>query len=121
MMIIRGQNKDIIHKNAITLYDRYGNKGDTITASEKYEYLCANVDSHDRVFVGRIFLRSGRFRLSIYTTDGLSLIEKKTFNVIYLPDKETCAVRHYMVCLTPTLIAVGSMDKKLYFIQVPSE
>ena len=117
MMIIWDQNKDIIQQNSISLYDRYGNKGDTITSSEKYEYLRAAVDSQDRVFVGQIFLPSGRFKLSIYKIEDQRFIVLKKFKEVQLvkPHKTW----HSMVCLTPTLLALANMDKKLYFIKVP--
>ena len=117
MMIIWDQKKDITQQNSISLYDRYGNKGDTITSSEKYEYLRAAVDSQDRVFVGQIFLPSGRFKLSIYKIEDQRFTELKKLKEVQLvkPQKTW----HSMVCLTPTLLALANMDKKLYFINVP--
>ena len=90
MMIIRNQH-------AITLYDRYGNKGDTITASENHEFLHAAVDSQDRVFVGQIFLYTGRFKLSIYKIEDQRFIVLKKFKEVQLviPDWRW----HSMVCL----------------------
>ena len=118
MMIIREQNKDISHKHAISLYDRYGTKGDTITAKEEREFLFADVDRQDRVFVGQIFTLSGRFKLSIYKVEDQRFIVLKKFKEVQLHVPERKAW-HSMVCLTPTLLALANMDRKLYFIKVP--
>ena len=121
MIIIRCHDRHITSKNTIAMWDRYGHKGSVVAASEEQEFLFAAVDSRDRVFLGRIFPNSGKFNLSIYTIEGQSIKEKKKFNVLYLPGKEIALVGHHMVCLTPTLIAIGNMDKELYFIKVPRE
>ena len=103
-------------KSAITMY-KDGQRGITITASREDEYLYAAVDSKDRVFVGRVCISSGIFKLTVYTVQGKCLTEQMKFNDLQLT--RMTHVWHYMVCLTPTLLALANLDRKLYFIRVP--
>ena len=119
-LITRSYSTTVPQMNAITLYDRNGTRGNCIKATEGYEYLQAAVDSLDRVFVGRVHASSGTFRLTIYRLEGLCFVEEVRFKDLKLPLKPHHGW-HYMVCLTPHLLALGTMDKKLYFIHIHIE
>ena len=116
-IIARSYSTNIIHRNAITIYNRDGQMGSSVKACEEQEYLHAAVDSQDRVFVGHVLFKSSSFRLSIYKVEGLQLIEEVTFKDLSLP--KASRAWHYMVSLTPSLLALANRDKKLYFIKVP--
>ena len=90
----------------------------TITASEHHEFLHAAVDSQDRVFVGQIFLYTGRFKLSIYK------IEDQKIHCT--EEIQRGAISHTRLALafhgmpypnSPCIRAIWT--KKLYFIKLP--
>ena len=68
----------------VTVFDREGHVGSSITASDDDEYLYAAVDSVDRVLVARVRYGSDVFRLTRYTLQGTTLIKQMTFKALKL-------------------------------------
>ena len=116
-MITSSYDKPRRNSSTVTLYDRNGRVGSSIEAKETNEFVYATVDSEDRVYVAHINPSSGSFRLSIYTVQGLHLIERVRFRALFLSPCKS--VWYYMVSLTPRVLALASLERKLYFFKLP--
>ncbi|XP_041471417.1 tripartite motif-containing protein 15-like [Lytechinus variegatus] len=106
----------IMTPSTVTVFDRDGHVGSSITASDDTEYLLAAVDSQDSVLVARVRVGSDTICLTRYTLDGTRLTEQVCFKPLQLHAR--CqSFWSYMVSLTPNMLAFKS-KRRLYFIEI---
>lgn len=106
----------IMTPSTVTVFDRDGHIGGSITASDDSEYLLAAVDGDDSVLVARVRVGSDTIGLTRYTLDGTRLLEDVAFAPLKL--HSPCqSFWSYMVSLTPNMLAFKS-KRRLYFIEL---
>lgn len=100
----------------VAVFGSDGCVGSCINSQENEEFLFPAVDPLDHVFVASVKPRTGLLVLSRYKLKGTQLTDYTPYRALKLiPTAETWCK---LVCLSPKLLALASMTKKLYFIQI---
>ena len=99
--------------SVLTVYNMDGRAGSSLTGNPG-ECLYAEADDQDRIYVAAVNMKNGSVSITLYTLDGLNLIEKHRFEELKLCIKiDWC----YLVSLSRNMLAFASHNK-LYFIGV---
>ena len=99
--------------SVLTVYDMDGRAGSSLIGNPG-EYLYAAADDQDRIYVAAVNYDTDTVSITLYTLDGLNLIEKHRFEELKLCIEDDWC---YLVSLSRNMLAFAS-HTKLYFIGV---